>query len=87
MRPPGYAQSELLSRAQKKQRKHNTTSTTDGAEVCPQDSDKPSMASNVKKKKMAKNRLKHEDKQLPTFEHMDPNLPSEYLVDTHNSGQ
>lgn len=84
MKPPVYAQSELLSRAQKKQRKHNTT--TDGAEVV-QDPDKLSVASpNVKNKK---NRLKHEDKQLPMFEHMDPNLPSE-LADTsskHNSGQ
>ena len=80
-----YAQSALLSRAQKKQRKHNTT--TDGAEMSVQDSDKLSTASNVKKKK---NRLRHEDKQLPTFERMDPNLPSEYVADTsskHNSGQ
>ena len=81
-----YAQSELLSRAQKKQRKHNTT--TDGADMSVQESDKLSAASpNVKKKK---NRLKREDKQLPIFEHMDPNLPSEYVADTsskHNSGQ
>ena len=91
MRPPVYAQSEMLSRAQKKQqRKHNTTSTTDGTEMTVQDSDKLSVASPNVKRKMMKNRLKHEDKQLPTIEHMDPNLPSECLVDTSskpNSGQ
>lgn len=89
MRPPPYAQLELLSRAQKKQRKHHTISATDGGELAAQDMGRLAAAASpkVKKKKLAKNRLRHEDKQLLTFEHMDPNLPSESLVDRHHNGQ
>ena len=86
MRPPAYAQSELLSRAQKKQRKHHTAaSSTDGGELAGQDIDKLAAASpHVKKNKMAKNYLKQEDKQFTMSEHVEP---SEYLGDRHHSGQ
>ena len=84
MRPPGYAQYELLARAQKKQRKHHTISSTDGAELAAQDADKLAAASPHLKKKMAKHYLKQEDKQLLMSEHVDP---SEYLMDRHQSGQ
>jgi len=82
MRPPLYAQSELLAREQKKH-KHHMSSTTDG------DIDKLTVVSSkVKKKKMARNYLKHEDKlhqQLSVFGDLDPNLPSEYALDSHDA--
>lgn len=85
MRPPLYAQSELLTREQKKH-KHHMSSTADGD---PQDIDKLTVVSSkVKKKKIAKNYLKHEDKlhrQLPIFGDLDPNLPSECVVDSYDS--
>lgn len=87
MRPPLYAQSELLSRAQKKQRKHHTISSTDGGELVVQDVEKVSAASPHVKRKMVKGHVRHEEKQLLTLEHMDPNLPSESLVDKRHSGQ
>ena len=77
-------------RAQKKQHKHIAVTSTDGAEASVQDSDRLFSGSPNVKKKMGKNRLRHDDKQLSMFEHMDPNFPSESLVDTssrRNSGQ
>lgn len=82
MRPPLYAQSELLSRAQKKQHKHQMISNTDGGDLAQQDTDRLAAASPKVRKKMAKNSSRHEDRQLPTFECMDPNLPSEYVADS-----
>ena len=90
MKPPAYALSELLLRAQKKQRKHIAVTTTDGADASVQDTDKLFSSSPIVRKKMAKNRLRHDDKQSSIFEHIDPNLLSECRVDTssrHNSGQ